>query len=105
MATLYITEYATFTPAGAPGGFGQIAQEPPLAEQTVAIGVGSVQSSAFNTNTRFVRLHVDGTGPCSVEFGTNPTASATTGRLAANQTEYRGVPKGQSFKVAVITNS
>jgi hypothetical protein len=39
-----------------------------------------------------------------VEFGTNPTASATTGRLAANVIDFRGVPMGQSFNAA-ITNT
>lgn len=77
--------------------------EPPLAEQTVAIGGGSLSSNAFNTATRFVRLHSDAI--CSVEFGTSPTATSLTGRMAQNQTEYRAVPAGQSFKVAVITNS
>lgn len=101
MAILYIAEFATFTPPGAPGGLGQIAQQPTLAEQTVVIGASSTQSAAFNTNTRFVRLHCD--VAAEVEFGTNPTAVLnTSARMAANQTEYFGVPKGQSFKVAVI---
>jgi len=102
MATLYITEYAELE-IGPAGRVGQMPMEPPLAEQTVAIGGTSAQSLAFNASTRFVRLHTDAI--CSVEFGTNPTATGTTGRLAASQTEYRGVPKGQSYKVAVITNT
>jgi hypothetical protein len=106
MAWLYITEFADFTPAGAPGGIGQIGHQPPLAEQAVAIGVNA-QSSAFNVNTRFVRLHADAI--CAIEFGTNPTAVAAgasgTARMAANQTEYHGVPKGQSYKVAVISST
>jgi len=102
MAILFITEYAQ-EPIGPAGRVGQMQQEAPVAEQTVAIGAGSVQSAAFNAKTRFVRLHADVV--CSVEFGTNPTATATTGRMAANQTEFRGVPVGQSFKVAAITNT
>ena len=106
MAVLYITEYAQLMPSPV-GGQGQIPMEPPLAEQHVAIGASSVQSNAFNAQTRLVRLHTDAI--CSVEFGTNPTATATTARMAANQTEYKGVPindpSGNTFKVAVITNS
>lgn len=101
MAVLYITEYAELA-IGPAGRVGQMPMEPPVAEQTVAIG--TVQSSnAFNAKTRFVRLHCDAI--CSVEFGTAPTASVTTGRMAANQTEYRAVPVGQSYKVSVITNT
>jgi hypothetical protein len=102
MTTLYITEYAQLMPSPV-GGQGQMPMEPPLAEQTVAISGSSAQSNAFSAATRFIRLHTDSI--CSVEIGTNPTATASKGRMAANQTEYRGVPVGQSFKVAVITNS
>jgi hypothetical protein len=101
MAVLYITEYAEMQ-IGPAGRHGQMPMEPPLAEQTVNIG-SVASSSAFNAATRFVRLHCDAV--CSVEFGTSPTASSTTGRMAANQTEYRGVPLGQSYKVSVITNT
>ncbi len=103
MAILYITEFAEVE-IGPAGRVGQFAAQPPLAEQTVVIGAGSLQSSAFNTNTRFVRLNTDAL--CSVLFGTNPTALAnSSARMAANQTEYFGVPKGQAFKVAVIATA
>lgn len=99
MAVLYISEYADL-----PLHNGQLiaaGNEPSLAEQTVAIGAGSVQSAAFNAKTKFVRLHTDAI--CSVKFGSNPTATATTPRLAANSTEFFGVAPGH--KVAVITNT
>lgn len=95
MATLYIAESSE----GASG----MALVPPIAEQTVAIGGSSTPSSAFNAATRFVRLHTDAI--CSIAFGTSPTATATKMRMAADQTEYFSVPAGQSYKVAVITNS
>jgi hypothetical protein len=103
MAVLYITEYADVARPQAPAGIPSWPQEPPLAEQTVAIGAGSVASAAFNAATRFVRLQSDVV--CSVEFGTAPTATATTGRLPANVIDVRGVPMGAGFKVAVITNT
>jgi hypothetical protein len=106
MAVLYITEYAELS-LNRLGQLGQMPVEPPVAEQTVAIGGSSVQSAAFNAATKFVRLHTDAI--CSVEVGANPTATATTGRLAANQTEFRDVSRGPSsgsaFKIAVITNT
>lgn len=107
MSILYITEFATFTLVGAPGGAGQIAEQPEIANQAITIGASSAQSAAFNSKTRFVRLHTDVI--CAIEFGTNPTAVAAggtgTARMPANQTEYFGVPQGQSYKVAVITST
>lgn len=99
MAVLYITE---FNNIGGGARFPvQGAFQPPIAEQTIAIGGASVQSSAFNKNTLFVRIHTDAI--CSIEFGANPTATTSTARMAANQTEYFSVVPGQ--KVAVISNT
>lgn len=98
MAALYITE---FNNVGQIGGLPQVAAaQPPVAEQTVAIGGGSLQSAAFNAATNLVRIHTDSV--CSIEFGSNPTATATKARMAANTTEYFTTQPGQ--KVAVITN-
>lgn len=98
MAVLYISE---FHDVALMNGLPQIAQTPPAAQQTVAIGGASVQSAAFNALTRFVRVHTDAI--CSIRFGSNPTVVATDARLAANQTEYFGVNPGD--KIAVISNS
>jgi hypothetical protein len=49
-----------------------------------------------------VRLNCDAV--CSVLFGQAPSASTSNGRLAANQTEFRGVPEGMAFKVSVVAN-
>jgi hypothetical protein len=101
MGTLYVTEYQSM--GQVPNSGPQMPLEPPVAEQTVSIGVSSTSSSAFNSKTRFVRLHPDSI--CSVELGVSPTATTSTARMAANTTEYRSVPEGGSFKVAVISNS
>lgn len=93
MSTLYVCEYAE--------GDANCAKEPALAEQTVAIGGGSVSSSAFNTLTRLVRLHCDAI--CSIAFGKAPTATTGKKRMVAGQTEYFAVESG--FKVAVISNT
>lgn len=103
MAVLYITEYVDVGYAGNTHATTSIVEEPASAEQTVAIGVSSVQSAAFQNNTRFVRLEADSV--CSVEFGTNPTATASKARLAANVDRIVGVPMGAGFKVAAITNT
>ena len=99
MAKIYITEHEMieyFLGAPLP-----VVSMPPIVSQTVAIGAGSVQSSAFNTNTKIVGIHTDAI--CSIEFGSNPTATNVKRRLAANSTEYFRVAQGD--KVAVITNT
>jgi hypothetical protein len=107
VATLYVEEYAGVAAANSASGSAlvtaQAPAEPQLVSQTVVIGVSSTQSNAFNAKTVLVRIHTDSI--CSINFGTNPTAAATNKRLAANQTEYFGVPLGQSYIVAVITNT
>lgn len=101
MAVLYITEFShNAVQLGGQVGF---LEQPPLAEQNVAIGVGSVQSAALNASTNYVELHTDAI--CSIKIGTNPTAVATAARMAAGETRRYGVPAGTSFKVAVITNT
>jgi hypothetical protein len=97
MAKLYVTEYGGMGSNGSP-----VAMTPPIVEQTpVVIGGGSLQSAAFDYATTVVRIHTDAI--CSIAFGTNPTATANTQRLAADTTEYFSVKGGQ--KVAVITNT
>lgn len=97
MAKLYVTEFG-----GAGLAHSQTAQTPPIVEQNpVAIGATSAQSAAFDMATTVVRIHTDAI--CSIAFGTNPTASANTMRLAADATEYFSVKGGT--KVAVITNT
>jgi len=99
MAKLYITEYgATITPS-AP----DLVAEPVIVDQTPVTYSTSTQSAAFSNLTTIVRLHTDSI--CSVAFGTNPTATTSNRRMAANQTEYFVVPQGLSYKVAAITNT
>lgn len=102
MAVVYITEYAR-QGRDAAGYQMVVADEPPILNQTVAITVGSLQSAAFNALTKFVRVSTDAV--CSIEFGSSPTASATTRRMPANSTEYFSVPLAVGFKIAVITNT
>jgi len=98
MSTLYISEYVNLAAANAGA---QIGQEPAIAEQAIAIGAGSTQSVAFQSGTRFVRLHCDAI--CSVKFGLDPVATAVIKRMVAGQTEYFGVKGGG--KLAVIANT
>ena len=101
MAVLYISEFSQIYSAGGPSA--PFARQPPIAEQTIAIGAGSVQSNAFNAATTFVRLSTDAI--CSIEFGTNPTATATKARMPAGSVEYFSVAVNTGQKVAVITNT
>lgn len=72
---------------------------PPTASENVTVSATSSQGSVFLPATRLVRLHA--VVACRVAFGVNPTASASSMRLAAGQTEYFGVTPGQ--RVAVIS--
>lgn len=99
MSQVYITEH-TF-PRVYQGGPLPVVEMPPIATQKVAIGGSSTQSSPFNAKTQMVAVHT--AGVCSVEFGSNPTATANSRRLAANTTEYFKV--NPSDRIAVITNT
>lgn len=110
MASLYITEFtgtayvvADSTTAGE--SFlvnAQVSEEPPLAEQKLTISGSSTASAALNRKTYLVRVHTDAI--CSIAVGkTTPTATTSSRRLAANQTEYFGVRPG--YFISVITNT
>lgn len=100
-AIVYVTEFSELAPTAA--GQSATAAQPPMAEQTITSSASSAQcANAFQPATRFVRMHCDTSGPVCIEFGANPTATVTTARMAANQTEYFAVPRGQGWKVAVI---
>ena len=99
MAVLFITEFANTT--AVEGGDAQVAKWPALAHQTVAIGVTSAQSNPFHEDTRLIRVGTDAV--CSIDIGTDPTATATECRMAADTVEYHGVTGGH--KLAVITNN
>ena len=97
--TVYITEYAE---SGTIGGQGTpVGREPAITTQTRTTSGASAQSSAFNSATRLVRVHTDAI--CSVLIGVNPTATTSSPRLAANQTEYFQVTPGHVL--AAITNT
>lgn len=99
MPTLFISEFAQ-EGVDALGRVMPVAKAPVLAAQTVTIAGASAQSSALAATTTLVRLHTD--TPCHVLFATNPTATTSNMRLAADQTEYFSVPANSGLKIAVI---
>ena len=102
MSTLYIAEYEKLL-VDINGNVVMASHDPPLAEQTITIGMSSVKcSNAFSTRTKFVQLSTDAI--CSVAFGNaNVTATSSNQRLPANSIIYKGVDPGSY--VAAITNS
>lgn len=78
----------------------QAALTPPVASQAFAITAVSAQSAAFAALTQLVRVHTDVVA-CVEVGGTNPTATTSSARLAAGQTEYFVVKAGD--KVAART--
>lgn len=100
MAIVNIVEYAKVV-SDSFGRWVQAGEEPALGIQDVAFTGVSAQSVTFHAQTQIVRLHCD--EACRVLFGPDPTATATSIRMAANQTEYFGIPIGLGYKVAVIS--
>lgn len=95
--TLYVTEFPNASPT-----IWQAAPAPPTRSSVVAISASSTQSLAFTTSTTLVRLHCD--VACFVEVGgTNPTATTSSAKMVAGQTEYFLVVAGA--KVAVLIDS
>lgn len=77
--------------------------EPPLAEQKMTITAESTQSSTLNNSTRLLAIHTSEN--CHIAIDTNPTASASTRRLAADNTWFTCVPAESNFKIAVISDA
>lgn len=102
MGKLYVTEYSDI--AQTVRGPAQIGQENTgVVDQTPVTYTTTTQSAAFAATTVLVRIHTDSI--CSINFGTNPTATTNNRRLDAGATEYFGVPLGGSYKVAAVTNT
>jgi hypothetical protein len=80
-----------------------IANAPPVAEQIVAIGGGSVTiTNPFSSKTAVIRVHADSI--CSIAIGgSGVTAAATNMRMPADTTEYFSVQPNQY--IAVISNT
>lgn len=118
MATLYITEYGSYT--NLPGSGLQVPDEGSrLADQQVTYTGTAGVSAALNSGTKLVRLATD-TNICSVLFGygtvgtpPTPAAQITNQRLPANLVEYKGVPTNGTgsgnnqiqVKISAITNT
>ena len=100
MAKVYVTEFVgadektnVLVPAAKVAG---------LVDQTpITLTGSSAQSAAFGAGAGLVRVHTDAI--CSIAFGANPTATTSSMRLGAGQTEYFAVAPG--MKVAVISNT
>ena len=100
MAFMYITEFSS-EGVDTKGRSIPVAKQLPIAEQRVDVSGVSAQSATLNTLTAFVRINVD--APTGVLFGLNPTALATSMRMATDQTEYFAVQPNSGFKIAGIT--
>ena len=96
MPSLYVSEYASVVVVQ--GAVVPAPLEPAVTTQKITFTTAT-QSAALNAQTRFVRLHADAN--CHVAFGANPTATASSARLASGTTEFFGVGEGQGLKLSV----
>jgi hypothetical protein len=97
VAQVDVVEYCSLASDG-PGQKIAAGMEPARAIQQIPVGIASAQSAAFDSATRFVRVHTDTT--IRIVFGSDPVASASSARMVANSTEFFGVIPG--MKLAVI---
>lgn len=107
MTKAYISEYARGTLDGRT--FIPSAEEPSLASQVVDYTAGAAVSTLLNAKTRFVRIHVDSIASFKVSTA-GTLATTADARMAANATEYFGVPNspletGSNMKFSFITNT
>lgn len=88
MATLSITEYAKMARDSA-GHLIPVGMEPAVARQSITYTTAA-QSAAFNASTRFI-LVVAASADGYLEFGTNPTATATDTRIVQDVAQFFGI--------------
>ena len=98
MAKLYVTEFVGVASLPSTNEPTMAAKLPSLGTQVVTFTTASVQSVAFNANTRFVRVLAD--ADTCIRGGSNPTAVTTDLRLSSGVPEYFGVNPGD--KIAAI---
>jgi hypothetical protein len=104
MTKAYVTEYVDVMQQQ--GGMVPIGVEPALATQVVDYTAAHAESTALNTRTRFVRVHVDSIS--SNKFSLAGTAATTSDkRMAAGATEYFGVGDNHAagLIISFITNT
>ena len=95
MATAYIEEFSKLAKTG--HNVMQIGQQPSVATQAVTFTT-TTPSSAFNAETRFVKITVD--AEAHYLFGSAPTATTSHPQMQADREYWFGVTPGQ--KVAFV---
>lgn len=92
MAKLHVSEYGGLVQTS--GGVSPLVAEPPTAEQVVSYTT-STQSSAFNANTKVIRLVAD--ADAYIKVGADPTADANDKFLPSGVVEYFYVQPGDKI--------
>lgn len=95
MANLYIGEAERLWRDGT-GHIVPVFPGPPVASQKVSFTTAT-QSAAFNSRTRVLRLYAD--AACHIAFGSNPTATASSERFAADTEYFRAVQPSDKLSV------
>lgn len=99
MSQLRVTEYKTeYTDNH--GNLPIVRTRDHLADQSVNITSGVVQSAPFNALTQIIRMQAE--ADCHVSFGANPTVSTGAMPLSAGIPEWISVTAGE--KLAVIAD-
>ena len=91
MAKAYIEEFrdVSYDQRGRPM---PVAEQPSLATQVVEFSTATKNGTPLKPNTRLVRLIAD--AKAHYTFGNDPTATADHPYLAADASEFFGIPEG-----------
>lgn len=77
--------------------------DPPVFQDILDTTSGADFTAALPDTVTMVRVHTDGI--VSLKIGAGVTATVNDGRMAAGQTEYRGIQAGAGHRVSAITNT
>lgn len=90
MSTVSVTQFSAI--GSVSNGSLMCPQVPFIATEDINTSTTSAQSTAFDSQTRFVRILSDAN--VRVRFGVNPTATATDMPIRADSPEYFAVTSG-----------
>ena len=100
MPTLNITEYERPDSGDLEHGIRLGVEEGRNIHQQLQFNSTSVCSAAFNAETSMIKIISD--ADCRIEINADPTATVDTQFILAGSPQDRFVPKGESFRIAVI---
>jgi hypothetical protein len=98
MTTLTLCEYRDI--GSTARGSVAIPLEPPIAEQSIELGLTSQQSKSFAPDTCLIKLMAN--GDCNIAIGQDPDATNSVRHVAAGREQVLAVPANSKLKIAAM---